>query len=115
MIRLRRRSRLYCSFCRKADREVAKLIAGPAVHICDACVRLCNRILDDKPTPGFAGWESLRDEQLLAALAPSMAAVDAAHEVLHRQVDILRRRETSWSKIGAALGISRQAAWERFS
>lgn len=115
MIRLRRRARLQCSFCRKTDAEVAKLIGGPGVHVCDACVGLCNRILEGRPTPGFAGWESLSDGQLLESLAPSLAAVDAAHEVLQRQVDLLRGRDVSWARIGAALGITRQAAWERFS
>ena len=32
---------LYCSFCRKSQREVRKLIAGPTVFICDECVELC--------------------------------------------------------------------------
>lgn len=44
---------LYCSFCRKNDEQVAKLIAGPAVFICDGCVDLCNRIIDGKPVPAF--------------------------------------------------------------
>ena len=30
-------------------------------------------------------------------------------------VDVLRAREVSWADIGAALKVSRQAAWERFS
>ena len=30
-------------------------------------------------------------------------------------VELLRSREVSWAQIGAALGISRQSAWERFS
>jgi ATP-dependent Clp protease ATP-binding subunit ClpX len=30
-------------------------------------------------------------------------------------VEELRRRRLSWEAIGRALGISRQAAWERFS
>jgi ATP-dependent Clp protease ATP-binding subunit ClpX len=30
-------------------------------------------------------------------------------------VDELRKREVSWAKIGEALGMSRQAAWERFA
>jgi hypothetical protein len=115
MIRLRRRRRLQCSFCRKGDAEVAKLIGGPGVYICDACVGLCNRILAGRPTPGFAGWEALDDAQLLASLAPSQAAVDAAQEALHKQVDLLRARDVSWARIGEALGITRQAAWERFS
>lgn len=36
---------LRCSFCNKTQDEVAKLIAGPKVHICDACVSQCNDIL----------------------------------------------------------------------
>jgi ATP-dependent Clp protease ATP-binding subunit ClpX len=105
---------LRCSFCRRDEREVEKLIAGPGVHICDACVALCNRILAGKPTPGFLGWDSLSDHALLEALGPSTEAVDRLREVLQQQIDILRRRDVSWAAIGEALGISRQAAWERF-
>jgi ATP-dependent Clp protease ATP-binding subunit ClpX len=36
---------LYCSFCGKNQHEVRKLIAGPAVFICDECVELCNDIV----------------------------------------------------------------------
>ena len=34
-----------CSFCGKGQDQVARLIAGPGVHICDECVRLCVAIL----------------------------------------------------------------------
>ena len=34
-----------CSFCGKRHDEVAKLIAGPDVNICDECVKLCNEIV----------------------------------------------------------------------
>jgi ATP-dependent Clp protease ATP-binding subunit ClpX len=36
-------------------------------------------------------------------------------DVLQEHVDILRRRGVSWERIGEAMGVSRQAAWERFS
>src|SRR5262245_28071461 len=39
----------FCSFCGKPESEVAKLIAGTAAHICDACVSLCVDILADSP------------------------------------------------------------------
>ncbi len=35
----------FCSFCGKSQNEVAKLIAGPAVYICDECIDLCNEIV----------------------------------------------------------------------
>lgn len=38
-------SNLSCSFCGKSQREVKKLIAGPAVYICDECIELCNDII----------------------------------------------------------------------
>jgi ATP-dependent Clp protease ATP-binding subunit ClpX len=38
---------LKCSFCGKGHAEVKKLIAGPAVYICNECVDLCNEIIAD--------------------------------------------------------------------
>jgi hypothetical protein len=111
----RKRKRLYCSFCRRSDAEVEKLIAGPGVHICDACVDLCNHILDGKPIPAFPGWDNLSDDALLATLAASNAVVEDVRGVLQQHVDALRARSVSWQRIGDALGMSRQAAWERFS
>ena len=31
---------LQCSFCGKSPEEVQRLIAGPTVYICDACIDL---------------------------------------------------------------------------
>jgi len=49
-----------CSFCGKSRAEVRKLIAGPGVYICDACVGVCQGVLtkelrseDQKETVGF--------------------------------------------------------------
>lgn len=35
---------LYCSFCGKEQGEVAYLVAGPTVFICNECVELCREI-----------------------------------------------------------------------
>ncbi len=37
--------RLSCSFCFKPQHDVEKLIAGPDVYICDACVTSCQKLL----------------------------------------------------------------------
>ncbi len=42
------KSSLYCSFCGKSQHEVRKLIAGPAVFICDECVELCTDIIREE-------------------------------------------------------------------
>ena len=108
------RAKLRCSFCLKSEKEVAKLIAGAKAHICDVCVGTCNRIIEAAPqTP--AGWDTLTDDELLASLKPASATVDATRDVLQSLVEMLRARSVSWERIGGGLGISRQAAWERFS
>ena len=40
--------RLLCSFCKKTQDDVVKLIAGPDVHICNECVDLCNEIMSEE-------------------------------------------------------------------
>lgn len=39
---------LFCSFCGKNQKEVRKLIAGPAVYICDECIQLCSEIIEEE-------------------------------------------------------------------
>lgn len=109
---------LYCSFCGKSQHEVKKLISGPAsIFICDECVGLCNEIIAGRPrSPSkFSSPEEAPTERLLAALQAIEATVQAKGDQLQQVVDILRSRELSWAVIGAALGISRQSAWERFT
>ena len=37
-----------CSFCKKQENDVHKLIAGPGVFICDECIEVCNHIISGK-------------------------------------------------------------------
>lgn len=41
-----------CSFCGKSHSEVKKLIAGPAVYICDECIQVCYSIMEKELGPG---------------------------------------------------------------
>ena len=43
---------LKCSFCGKSQKQVKKLIAGPAIYICDECIELCNEIIEDEFAEG---------------------------------------------------------------
>ncbi len=104
-----------CSFCGRGREHVAKLVAGPGIYICGACIALCNRVLTGKPTAAFDGWGLLTDDELLAALPASSAAVNVVEEKLREHVATLRERGVSWERIAAALGVTRQAAWGRFS
>ena len=43
-----RSKELTCAFCGKPQSLVKRLIAGPDVYICDQCVELCHKILEDE-------------------------------------------------------------------
>ncbi|HEX4301389.1 MAG TPA: ClpX C4-type zinc finger protein [Rhizomicrobium sp.] len=111
---------LYCSFCRKSQHEVKKLIAGPAVYICDDCVGLCVKVIEDTsdpdPTKPIAmAWEDMPTAQFLTILGAQDRMYREVRDRVQQTVDILRKREVSWADIATALNVSRQAAWERFS
>lgn len=36
-----------CSFCGQSSTDVAKIITGPNVNICNECIDICNEILAD--------------------------------------------------------------------
>ncbi|WP_232022177.1 hypothetical protein [Mycobacterium basiliense] len=57
----------------------------------------------------------MTDQQMLSHI-PRIAVVSKQVETdLRSWVQELRRREVTWSRIGEALGMTRQSAWERFS
>jgi ClpX C4-type zinc finger len=108
-----------CSFCLKAAADVGTLVAGPGVYICDQCVGLSAQVIAAKPevTPEVsAAWNrDLSDEDLLALLPKVASAQAQAERQLTRWVRRARARGITWTRIGAALGMTRQSAWERFS
>lgn len=106
---------LCCSFCGKSKDSVTKLVAGPGVYICNECVDLCTQILAMETTPEIQPWHERSDDELLASLTRVQAVVPQVDAAMHDYVDALRARGVSWTRIGAALGVSKQAAWERFS
>ena len=121
------RAGLGCSFCLKLPADVETMVAGPGVYICNECVDLCNQLIASKPRstsdPADQGWEQkvesweqrLSDEELLAHL-PKVAATTAQVELqLTSWVRQARARGITWTRIGEALGMTRQSAWERFS
>lgn len=57
-----------CSFCGRTEEAVEKLIAGPEVYICDKCIRLCNGILDKKPSGIGQEFKILKPKEIKARL-----------------------------------------------
>jgi hypothetical protein len=115
--RLKLPEALHCSFCGKSQQEVAKLVAGPFVFICDECVEMCNDIIAGRPIAdkGYTKPLERSTDQLLLLMGSVNFAADASRDFLQQVVDTLRTREVSWADIAVPLGVSRQSAWERFS
>jgi hypothetical protein len=67
--------KLYCSFCGKSQDEVAKLIAGPTVFICNECVALCTDIVEGKPDMPHAQLATSRDVEAAKALTAEAAGI----------------------------------------
>jgi|SRR5271165_2073274 len=113
-------SGLACSFCMKPASAVTKLVMGPGVFICNECVELCAEIIATQPERtedlGPSGWEQkLTDEELLNHLPKVAAASVQVDQQLTTWVRRARSRGITWTRIGDALAMTRQSAWERFS
>ena len=107
-----------CSFCATEEHEVRKIIAGPGIYICDGCVAKCNAILDQDGQlgrPQIPTWESMSDQELLDHLPWVAAVAEQVEASLRQWVLRARERRLSWARIGAALSMTRQSAWGRFS
>ncbi|MFE3581798.1 ClpX C4-type zinc finger protein [Streptomyces vinaceus] len=107
-----------CSFCNRSSEDVDTLVAGAGVYICNDCVALSADVIKNQPagpkrtTPI---WEGVDDEALLAHLPRIEAIRHQVDDDLRSWVGEARRRGTSWDRIGAALDMRRQSAWERFA
>lgn len=111
-----------CSFCGKPNTQVAKLVAGPGVYICDECVSLCQLIIESQPdtqhgsVPQLRAWELTEDVDAVLESLPRVArAADQVEQDLGGWVGRARELGATWARIGEALGMTRQSAWARFS
>ncbi len=106
-----------CSFCLKPNDVVKKLVAGPGVYICDECIEACVHVLAvGSLEPRLAPWERQQSLDAVLRALPDVAA--AGIQVERNLVQwVLKARSlgASWARVGEALGVSRQSAWERFA
>lgn len=107
-----------CSFCAKPNTEVATLVAGPGVYICNECVTLSQQVIEAKAkaVPRLAPWFQVDDVEAVLANLPRIAEAGAQVEAsLTGWVRRARELGATWARIGDALGMTRQSAWTRFS
>jgi ATP-dependent Clp protease ATP-binding subunit ClpX len=109
----------HCSFCTKDEELVAQMVAGPGVYICNECVELCNSIFSagkkHRDSAEIPYWQAMSDDEMLAHLPRVASVATQVEDNLRVWVQRVRDRGVSWARIGAALGMARQSAWERFS
>ena len=106
---------LHCSFCGKSQHDVKKLIAGPNVMICDACVALCNDVIEHTDVlallPADGDGSALTDylsgrtsEQLRAYLAKAERAIDRDRAAIEAAATAIEARAARRTVGAEALG-----------
>ena len=107
-----------CSFCAKPNTEVATLVAGPGVYICNECVALSQQIIEARAeaVTRLAPWQQVDQVDAVLANLPRVArAGEQVEASLTGWVRRARELGATWARIGDALGMTRQSAWARFS
>lgn len=110
---------IMCSYCLRARAETGRLVASPLAAICRSCAQnaldlFASSTSSDDPESVRAPWEQLDDRMLLDRLPQVAAAGSQVERHLRTWVLAARERGLSWARIGEALGMTRQSAWERF-
>jgi ATP-dependent Clp protease ATP-binding subunit ClpX len=109
-----------CSFCGAPGGPGTDLLllGGLGAQICTTCIDDFHAIVHDGERVAEAKvfpWDTMSDAEVLATLPRILASAEQNASFAREWVDLLRERGISWAEIGNALGVSRQAAWERFS
>jgi len=107
-----------CSFCGEQGSQENRLAGGLGAMI---CVRCLEHFYDVTRTPaGIASetrpvWDEMSDADLLSKLPLILRSAAQNADFAIDWVGLIRARGILWAQIGKVLGVSRQAAWERFA
>ncbi|MBP2373859.1 hypothetical protein JOF46_001771 [Paeniglutamicibacter psychrophenolicus] len=101
-----------CSFCGRSREACGKLAYGPGVAICSDCTENCASL----HAGGVASepWLEMTREQVLELLPRISAVAAQVEQRLAAWVGVARDKGASWARVGEALAMTRQSAWERF-
>lgn len=110
-----------CSFCATpgGPGTDVPLVGGLGAQICMTCVDTFHQILHDEDRTAAARavmpWDRMSDAEVLATLPQILASAEQNASFAQEWVDMLHARGITWAEIGRVLGVTRQAAWERFA
>jgi hypothetical protein len=107
-----------CSFCGVQGGDDKRLAGGLGAMICMDCLAYYHETFSNaEATEKIASppWEKMSDAEMLSKLPLISSEASQVDRFLREWVKMIRERNISYAEIGKALGVSRQAAWERFS
>jgi len=108
-----------CSFCGKRGSDDTRFAGGLGALMCDECLVSYSAAMaaPENAHVKIIGWsaEAMPDADMLARLPLIAESARQVDRYLRLWVGRIRERHISYAEIGKALGVSRQAAWERFS
>lgn len=107
-----------CSFCCRPGSRKNRLAGGLGAMICFECLEWYYE--DSRASARVAKgtrpvWDEMTDAELLAMLPLIMKSAEQNQAFVNEWVGLIRDRKISWAQIGGVMGVSRQAAWERFA
>jgi ClpX C4-type zinc finger len=108
-----------CSFCGKRGSDDTRFAGGLGALMCQECLESFSAAISapENAHLKIIGWsdETMPDAEMLARLPLIATTARQVDRYLRLWVGRIRERHISYAEIGKALGVSRQAAWERFS
>lgn len=107
-----------CSFCGIVGRSETRFAGGLGAMMCMDCLEtyyVHSRSADAVEPVSTPPWHTMSDTEMLGTLPLISANADQVTRFMGDWIVLLRERHLSWAAIGKAMGISRQAAWERFT
>lgn len=110
-------SDVMCSYCLRARAVAGPMVCSPLAAICRDCAENAVRLHTSQDSTDALATPvaDLDDAALLGRIAEVAAAGGQVEEHLAAWVRVARGKRLSWERIGEALGITRQSAWERFA
>ncbi len=108
-----------CSFCGRRGTDDTRFAGGLGALMCTDCLEKFSAAFaaPENAAQKVIGWsdDTMSDTEMLSRLPLVAATAAQVDRYLRLHVGRIRDRHLSYAEIGKALGVSRQAAWERFS